>query len=408
MIRVLHVIDTLERGGAEQSLLSLTSRMDRTRFQPMVCQLYRGDALRPAFESANVRVESLGIQAKYGFVRAVRWLRALIERENVDVVHTSLFRAGQVGRLAAWRAKRPVVSTFSGVPYDASRVQNETTVQAWKLSMLRRMDATTARLVTRFHSVSNVVRDLNCQHLNLPLDRVTVIPRGRDVTDFAPPPADQITSLRQSAEFAGATAVVLNVGRLVPAKGQSVLIEAMRRVHEQEPGVRLLIAGEGPLRHDLEAQIAAYGLADSIRLLGSRGDVPGLLHAADGFAFSSLHEGLPGALIEAQLAKLPAVASDIPMHRELIQNQQTGLLVPAGDPLPLAEAIISLCRNREEAQRLASAAYERAIHQFDIQDVVERFQQLFVDVVTPSHPPAASDIRRANMLDRMATDKGTK
>lgn len=401
-IRILHLIDTLERGGAEQSLLEITARMDRTRFQPMVCAVYGGDALRPQFEAAGVTVHPLGLSAKYGFVRAARQVRRLVRQLEPAVLHTSLFRAGQTGRFVGRSLGIPIISSWTGTPYSQARRRWDPAAQSWKLPALRLLDMFTARWVTRFHSVSAAVAEENQRALRVSPDRVSVVYRGRDLERLDAVSREEIQAVRQElslGEPAGVSPgveefeiarrqsslgtrspVLLNVGRLVPPKGQLQLLQMMRQLRERLPQAVLLVAGDGPEKKVLADEIVAARLQDHVRLLGTRRDVPALLKASDVFVFPSHYEGLPGALVEAMLAGLPIVASDIPMHREFLEHERSALLVDSPSPSEMAAAVGRLAGDRGLAASLADEACRRARRLFDIRTVVRQMEELFAAV----------------------------
>ena len=381
-IRILYLIDTLESGGAERSLLEISSRLDRNEFDPVVVSLYEGEALQSEFEAAGVRVKCLNNRGTYRFVEGAKRVRESVRLEQPDLIHTSLFRAGQVGRIVGWLQNCPVISTLSGTPYARERIQNDSGVSVWKLRLLQLTDACTARCASHFHSVSETVKTYNCRHLWLPKKRVVVVPRGRDVAALSSVSEVEIQKTRTELRLGGRYPVVLNVGRLMPAKNQENLIRSIQRVRERYPDVLLLIAGDGPLRSELEQQITESGLGRHVSLLGNRSDVPSLLQTADVFAFPSVYEGLPGALIEAMLASCAIVASDIPMITELIQHDIHGITVSPNRVDQIAAGICRLAEDESVRQELGRAARESASRRFDIVRVVREMQDLYRQVLT--------------------------
>ena len=166
--------------------------------------------------------------------------------------------------------------------------------------------------------------------------------------------------------FAGAHAalthegpVVGNVARLAEQKGHDALIDAVPLVLERRPDALFVIVGDGELRADLESRVQARGLGEAVLLTGAREDVPELLKSFDVFAFPSLFEGLCLAVIEAQAAGVPVVATPVGGIRETVVDGVTGLLVPPRDPPALAGAILRLLDDRELAARLAAEAARR-------------------------------------------------
>jgi glycosyltransferase involved in cell wall biosynthesis len=181
-----------------------------------------------------------------------------------------------------------------------------------------------------------------------------VVPLGIDLDRFAA----AAPALRKDGPIVG------NVARLAPQKDHATLLEAARRLPD---GVRVVIVGDGELREDLERR--ADGLP--VELTGAREDVPELLASFDVFAFPSLFEGLCLAVIEAQAAGVPVVATPVGGIRETVVDGETGLLVPTRDPAALAAAIRRLLDDRDLARRLADEARRRVRERYSEQRMVE-------------------------------------
>jgi glycosyltransferase involved in cell wall biosynthesis len=181
-----------------------------------------------------------------------------------------------------------------------------------------------------------------------------VVPLGIDLDRFA---AAQ-PALRKDGPVVG------NVARLAPQKDHATLIEAARQLPE---GVRVVVVGDGELRGELERR--ADGLP--VELVGAREDVPELLASFDVFAFPSLFEGLCLAVIEAQAAGVPVVATPVGGIRETVVDGETGLLVPPRDPAALAVAIRRLLDDPDLARRLADEARRRVRQSYSEQRMIE-------------------------------------
>ena len=163
--------------------------------------------------------------------------------------------------------------------------------------------------------------------------------------------------------------LVGNVARLAPQKDHRTLIKAARLVPEAD----FVVAGDGELRHELERQAAG----SRVRFLGARDDVPELLASLDVFAFPSLFEGLCLAVIEAQAAGVPVVATPVGGIRETVVDGETGLLVPTGDPGGLAAAIRRLLEDRPAAEAMAAEARRRVRERFSIERMLDETLRLY-------------------------------
>lgn len=366
MPRVLVVIDTLEVGGTERSLLELLRRF--RRLEPLVCTLYPGGALRPEYEAAGLRVEALDLPGKYSFRRAFRGVLDLVHRERPVLLHAALFRASIVARGVARWTGLPLVGSLVSDSYSQSRLRELRPSQRVKLRCVQRLDRWTAGWSRSFVAVSEATRGAAIAQLALDPDRVRVVHRGR-----TPPTGAPREEVRARLGLATTARVVLNVSRLTPHKGHADLLRALGPVVERHPSTRLLVAGDGPAREALARLTRELGLAGSVELLGTRNDVQALLAAADVFAFPSHREGLPGALIEAMLAGLPIVASNIAVHREALGD--TGLLHPVGCASSLALQLERALSDGELARRLGAAARARADGLFDIDRVADRYER---------------------------------
>lgn len=175
--------------------------------------------------------------------------------------------------------------------------------------------------------------------------------------------------------------LVLNVGRLVPEKAQQLLVQAAADVIRQVPNARFAIAGEGPLRESLQNQIEELELTRRFRLLGNRDDIPALLNAADLFVLYSETEGMPISLMEAMSVGLPVIASDLEGCRSLIQDAESGVLLPFGYVEQLAEAIVERLTadsavNMEMGQRAALSIRT----EFTLECSLNKMLALFEDI----------------------------
>ena len=167
--------------------------------------------------------------------------------------------------------------------------------------------------------------------------------------------------------------LVGNVARLAEQKGQRYLLEALAQL----PEARLALVGDGELHRELERRADELGVADRVLFAGSRDDVPDVLASFDVFAFPSLFEGLCLAVIEAQAAGVPVVATPVGGIRETVVHGKTGLLVPPRDARALADGIRRLLEHPGEAAELAAEAKRRVFERFSERRMVERTLELY-------------------------------
>ncbi|TME98539.1 MAG: glycosyltransferase, partial [Chloroflexi bacterium] len=175
--------------------------------------------------------------------------------------------------------------------------------------------------------------------------------------------------------------LVGNVGRLALQKGQRHLIAAMPLLLERVPFAHVVIAGGGDLEEYLRDLASEVGVADRVHVLGPRKDVPALMHAIDVFAMPSIWEGFGLVLLEAMAAGRPIVASRVATIPEVVVDGETGLLVPAGDPVALADALAQLAHDPAMARRLGEAGRERLRQHFSIEKMVGDTELLYRELI---------------------------
>lgn len=223
------------------------------------------------------------------------------------------------------------------------------------------------RQVACFIAASEAIADILAAD-GIPRARITVVHDGIDVDRVTNIPA---ADLRQEFWFPHGSPVLVNVGALVPHKGQKFLVEAMARVRRSVPDAQLVIFGDGELRPALEAQIRDLGLDKHVVLAGFREDVLALTKSADLFVMSSVTEGLGSTLLDAMAMGLSIVGTRAGGIPEAVADGQTGLLVPPGNSEALADAIVRLLGDAAARRRMGDAGRARVAAQFGVDRLVE-------------------------------------
>ena len=306
---------------------------------------------------------SLSVPAQW---RAFRALLRVMRAERPDMVHAHMPISGFLARVAA---------RLCGVPHVAYTCHGFLFNQAG--SRRRRwaslaMEWIAGRLTHTYMTVS-AEEAATARRLHIHRGAVPV-GNGRNPALFHPDPEAR-ARVRAALGCAPNAVVVVIVSRLVRHKGYPELLAAMRDV----PDAELWVAGErlaSDWGEDLAALFGSAGLAGRLRLLGYRADTPAVLAAADVFALPSHFEGLPMSIIEAMLAGLPVVGTNIAGIREQVVPEETGLLAPVGAVAPLAHALRRLAGDAALRQRMGAAGRERALLLFDEDRVVGRVLDL--------------------------------
>jgi glycosyltransferase involved in cell wall biosynthesis len=225
------------------------------------------------------------------------------------------------------------------------------------------------RLATMFLTVAN--RDLMIEWEHVPENKVTLMPNP-----YIPRPSTNGGDLRAELGIDPSAPVVGTVARLRPQKALDVLVDAFALVARSLPEARLVIAGEGPCREELERQAAERGVRDSVHFLGMREDLDVVLRAVDVAAMSSHFEGAPLFGLECMAHGTPLVATDVGGLSELFENGRSAILVPPGDAPALASALEGLLREPTRRQALAEAARSE-IDRYSIDSVTAEYEALY-------------------------------
>jgi len=340
-LTVLFVINGLGTGGAERSLAELLPGLRAEGIESIVACLYRRElGVERAILDDKTDVRFVSAKSALGRARA---LRRLMRAIRPDIVHTTIYEASVVARIACIGFPAIVLTSLVNTPYAPARLADPR-IDRRRLAIVRWIDGWTARHLTdHFHAITNAVADHAVAMLGIPRQRITVIERGRDAARLGNTSVDRRMKARRALGLPRDAEVVLNVGRQEFQKGQVALVEATAALAQRRRRLVTLVAGrDGAATSELRERSERLALDGHLRFLGHREDVPDLLAAADVFAFPSKFEGLGGSLIEAMAIGLPIVASDVPAIREIIEPNGNATLVPPGSASALASAIEDL------------------------------------------------------------------
>lgn len=367
-INVLYFITELNIGGAEKVLAHMLAHLDRSRFIPTVACLYGGDSpIADEIRALDIPVIDLGMTAKWRWDAFWRLYR-LLRRERPTILHTSLFHANIPGRALGRLAGVPIIVTW----------RQNINIGGELREFLNRW---TARLDDSVVAVCESARQAEIKHTRVSPDKVIIIYNAINTTAFSATNPQAVAQIRHTFSISEDTLLVGAVGRLHPQKGLSDLLVAIAQVRAQVSPIRLLLVGDGELRSELEAQARLLGLSDIVTFAGIRMDVPEILAALYVFAFPSLWEGLPLAVLEAMAAGLPVVATRVGGIPEVVEDGVTGLLVPPRAPEALAEAIIALLQDRERAGAMGQAGRARVERYFSVERMVQETEALYEELI---------------------------
>jgi glycosyltransferase involved in cell wall biosynthesis len=361
---------TLSELGGAQSAVALLLPGLLGQFEVTLAAQGSGP-LRRAAEAAGVRYVELRhvrrpIDAWHDALALVELVR-LCRGVRPDVVHANSSKMGVLGRLAAWLAGVPVrvltVHGWSFTAYDGLAGR----LFLWIERLMR-------PLTTAVVCVAAATREQGLAARACDPRRTVVIPNAVEVRSFRP------------ASSRGGIAQIVSVGRFAYPKDFTTLLEALALVRAPYHAV---LAGDGPALPGVAAAVTREGLSQRVELVGARADVPDLLARADVFVLSSRSEGFPVSVLEAMAAGLPVVATDVGGVGEAVEDEETGILVPAADSEALARALERLVVDAGLRRRLGVAGRARALRLFDVPRYRAAYLELYRRELRRAAPVAA-------------------
>jgi sugar transferase (PEP-CTERM/EpsH1 system associated) len=357
-VRVMHVVDRLQPGGMELGVVKLVNGLDPGAVVSSICST-RPTAIRHVVR-ASVPVHEL--QRRQGNDPTFVWdLFRLFRRERPDVVHTHAWGTLLEGLSAARVAGVPLVLHGEHGTLQLKPMQVRAQRFAWG-----RVDG--------LLSVSSRLAERMAAATGFPLERIQVIRNGVDLARFHDVDRE---AARAALGIAPGAVAVGTAGRLVPVKDHALLLGAAASLAARGTAVTTFIAGDGPLRAELEARAAALGIADRVRFLGHRPDLERVYAALDVFVLCSVSEGLSNTILEAMASGRAVVATRVGGADELVIDRKTGILVPPSAEGALADAIQFLALDAGRRQAFERAARERAESVFGLSRMLADYRAVY-------------------------------
>jgi glycosyltransferase involved in cell wall biosynthesis len=384
-VRLAVLITRLVRGGAQRIALETCRRLDRDRYERV---LLTGPDLGPEggfLDEARqagihpIRVPSLHREIRPAEdVAALLWLRSFLRRHRIDLLHTHTSKAGFLGAVAARLARTPVVvyTPHGHIFGKAARIPG--VHGAFRTALLLRLRRLAERWSDRVVALNRHDLDEQVALGLAPRHKYVVIPNGIDLAVYEASPRGDV---RRDLDLDRDAFVIAVVGRLTTEKGQDVLVRAVAGLPERQRPI-LMIVGGGPREMALRDLGRTLRIAERIRFLGVRTDVPDLLRAANLLVLPSHYESGGLALMEAMAAGRPVIASRTGGVPDLVQDGEEGLLVPPGDPGALTEAIRRVMEDPDLADRLGTAGREKVRRDHDIRRTTTILQGLYTQLLS--------------------------
>ncbi len=352
-IHILHILPTLDTGGAERLLIDIAKGLDSSRFKQSVLCFKWGGELVEEMRKTGTEVFVLEKKLVFDPLNFIK-IWKIISKLKPDIIHTHL-GADIYGRLIAGLKGIPIVSTEHNLNKDEGVIT-------------RFLKKATIHYAKALIAVSKAVARDAHERYNVPLEKYEIIYNGVDASRFSPSPHTFNDVFR-----------IASVGRLSEQKGFDVLIEAIHLLDDKN--IRCEIAGEGSLRSKLETQINKYNLSQHIKLIGVRHNIPEFLASQDVFVLPSRWEGLGIAALEAALVQIPIIVSNVDGLQEIVDDAHNGLVFDSGDAHDLAQKISWYKEHETQAHEFAKRLREKVAVQFNIAQMIKKYEAVYERVI---------------------------
>ncbi len=387
-VHILHIVDNLGKGGLENGIVNLITRLHPDRFRHTVCAIRRLGANADRLPRDRVNVLCLEREGKRSFIQITSFLR-LIGDVRPHIVHSRNWPAIESVLAARWDRTCGIVHSEHGLDW------NSMLQEPWRRTRLRRLAFEFADQVL---CVSHDLKNRHARRTGFDASRMSVIHNGVDTQRFSQQATSRM-ALRAEHDVAPGDFCIGCVGNLTPVKDHMTLFHALDAFENVASANgarnwRLLMIGDGPERARLEEFVQTHNWSNRVSFLGLRNDIPELLNAFDLYVLPSLSEGICNSLLEAMATGLPVLATATGGNPEVIVDGISGRLFPAGDVSRLAEQLLLLHSRPDLRLQLGREALKRVDREFSVVSMVQQYEQVYITVATKS----AQAKRRAGVV----------
>jgi glycosyltransferase involved in cell wall biosynthesis len=369
---VLHVIDSLDLGGAQVVLLNLIRHSNVQRYEIDAACLHGRGVYWRRLAAEGVRTHSLSFHHYLPtYVPGLLWLMMM---RRYDVVHAHLLASNVIAKPLAALCRVPV-----RINHDHCN-DKSTDPRKWAPAA----DKLTNRYSTHVIAVSESTRRYVVDVEEVPPERVTTIHNGVDITAFQPRP-DQRGAARAKWNLPADAFVVAGIGRLTYQKNFSLFLEVAAEVLRAHPQAWFVIAGTGEDEAALREQAHRLGIGERVRFLGYVAEMAKLYPAIDMLLLTSRYEGLPITILEAMAVGVPIVSSDLDGVQEILDDDGDAALVAPGDAAAFATRIGALISDPARAERYAAAALQKVRGRFSAEAMTREVEAIYERYLPIAH-----------------------
>lgn len=353
-MKILHLIASLQQGGAETLLLALAKELKPQAEQHVV--YFHDGPLRAQFEELGIPLTQIQGIMPYDPLFQLKLYRCL-QKNKPDIIHASLWSANFFGRTHARLLKIPIICAVHAVASHEGGLRN----MLDRLLMVK---------PTQIIAVAPAIKDELIEKIHFSPTSISVIANGID-THFFSEQKKRCASGKDTSLF-----TIGFVGRLAPVKMIPLLVRSFAQALTQVPTLRLVIVGDGPERQTIVHAIKQKGISAAVKLVG-RAPSAAWLGTFDCFVLPSHYEGLSLALLEAMASELPVIVTGANQAHDVITHEYHGLIVPPLDEQALTNALLFVARNRNKARAFGENGAKAVHHAYSIATTAKQYMRLF-------------------------------
>ena len=366
-INILHIVLTLGTGGLENGIVNIINGSDPEKFTiDVLCLRGTGELAQRIKNNASQVITDESADAS--LISAVKRIRQACNDNAYDIIHTHGWATMLAGYIATMFSRTPIVINGEhGTLY----------YETWRQRFMQKFLFNRMKLNL---SVSQALVEEISRKFGVASSRFKAILNGVDIERFQPDTKARM-QVRQALNIEANDVIIGSVGRLVEVKNYPSLLKAFSLVSQRFTNVKLMLAGDGPLRDLLEEMADTLGIKENVLFLGRREDVAAVMNAMDIFVLPSFREGLSNTVLEAMASGLPVVVTNVGGNPEIVVENQSGFLFTVSDCEQLASMLSDLIANEEQRKSMSDFARSHVVHHYSLQVMIESYQKTYQSLI---------------------------
>lgn len=373
-ISIMHLIPKIRDRdgiyGAEKVLLTVSNKVDKSRFRTIVVSLSDVNPKLPVLlceaQKKGISTDIIYMKGRFD-LRAIFKVRRLLDKYSIDILHCHTYKADIIGLLASRFKKVHIVTTLHGWTASNTKIKIYELLEVFATSFFDKIIVVAECIKGKLFKRRGVDK------------KVTVIPNGVDANK--PLKEVNIEKIKEELNIKPQSQIIGSIGRLSREKGYRYLLDAIVQIKDRFPNIVFVLIGDGPDEENLKDYTKKLEISNRVIFLGYQNYIDKFLAMMEIFILPSLRESFGLVILEAMVAGKPVVATSVGGIPFLVENMKTGVLVPPKDPLALANAIVKLLEDKEEAKKMGLAGRKRVEEKFSADAMVKIYEGIYINLM---------------------------